>query len=423
MSELGFLEKLLDGAEVEWKPLDDVTLATSNIKWASTDQTYRYIDLTSVDRETGTISEAKEIMADTAPSRAQKLVETDDLIFATTRPAQQRFCLISPEWSGEVASTGYCVLRPDQSKVLPGWLLHWISSSEFKAYVEEHQSGSAYPAISDGKVKAFEIPIPYPKEPEKSLAIQGEIVRILDSFTELTAELTAELELRKKQYNHYRDRLLTFEEGEVEWMPLEKIALKISSGGTPKTGVSSFYGGEIPWLRTQEVDFREIWDTEVKITEEGLRNSSAKWIPKNCVIVAMYGATVGKIGVNKIPMATNQACANIQLDDQVANFRYVFHFLTSKYEYIRSLGAGSQTNINAKIVRGLLIPIPFANDPERSLIEQARIVEALDKFDTLTTSLSEGLPREIELRQKQYEYYRDLLLSFPKSADQSKAAA
>ncbi|GHL11401.1 hypothetical protein ECZU22_53000 [Escherichia coli] len=145
---------------------------------------------------------------------------------------------------------------------------------------------------------------------------------------------------------------------EVEWKTLEDISIKISSGGTPKTGVSEFYDGDIPWLRTQEVNFCDIWDTEVKITESGVKNSSAKWIPKNCVIVAMYGATVGKIGINKIPMTTNQACANIQLNEEVAHYRYVFHFLCSQYTYIKSLGTGSQTNINAQIVKNIKIPIP-----------------------------------------------------------------
>lgn len=145
----------------------------------------------------------------------------------------------------------------------------------------------------------------------------------------------------------------------------------------------------------------------MKITEEGLKNSSAKWIPQNCVIVAMYGATVGRVGINKIPMTTNQACANIHPNESVVNYRYLYHFMSSKYEYIKSLGEGSQTNINARILKKILIPI-------LPLSEQERIVAILDKFDTLTHSISEGLPREIELRKKQYEYYRDLLLSFPK---------
>ncbi|MBN6348999.1 restriction endonuclease subunit S [Escherichia coli] len=195
---------------------------------------------------------------------------------------------------------------------------------------------------------------------------------------------------------------------EVEWKTLEDISIKISSGGTPKTGVSEFYDGDIPWLRTQEVNFCDIWDTEVKITESGVKNSSAKWIPKNCVIVAMYGATVGKIGINKIPMTTNQACANIQLNEEVAHYRYVFHFLCSQYTYIKSLGTGSQTNINAQIVKNIKIPIPCPENPEKSLAIQSEIVRILDKFTALTAELT----AELTMRKKQYNYYRDQLLSF-----------
>ncbi|WP_139552287.1 restriction endonuclease subunit S [Escherichia coli] len=195
---------------------------------------------------------------------------------------------------------------------------------------------------------------------------------------------------------------------EVEWKTLEDISIKISSGGTPKTGVSEFYDGDIPWLRTQEVNFCDIWDTEVKITESGVKNSSAKWIPKNCVIVAMYGATVGKIGINKIPMTTNQACANIQLNEEVAHYRYVFHFLCSQYTYIKSLGTGSQTNINAQIVKNIKIPIPCPENPEKSLAIQSEIVRILDTFSALTAELT----AELNMRKKQYNYYRDQLLSF-----------
>lgn len=173
----------------------------------------------------------------------------------------------------------------------------------------------------------------------------------------------------------------------VQWKPLGEVA-KISSGGTPKTGIKEYYDGDIPWLRTQEVDFGEIWDTEIKITEAGLENSSAKWIPENCVIIAMYGATVGKIGINKIPMTTNQACANIKFNEKIADYRYAFHFLSSQYEHIKSLGSGSQTNINAGIVKKLPIPIPCPEDPKKSLEIQAEIVRILDAFTELTTELT-----------------------------------
>ncbi|EBH7032256.1 TPA: restriction endonuclease subunit S [Salmonella enterica subsp. enterica serovar Albany] len=213
----------------------------------------------------------------------------------------------------------------------------------------------------------------------------------------------------------YLEKLL--DGAEVEWLSLDDISEKISSGGTPKTGVPEYYDGDIPWLRTQEVDFCDIWDTDVKITEAGVRDSSAKWIPANCVIVAMYGATVGKIGINKIPMTTNQACANIALDSNVADYKYVFHFLSSQYGYIKSLGSGSQTNINAGIVKKLLIPIPCPNNPEKSLAIQSEIVRILDKFTALTAELT----AELTARKKQYNYYRDQLLSFEEGEVEWKA--
>ncbi|ATJ89620.1 hypothetical protein HK16_14065 [Acetobacter senegalensis] len=415
MSAASFLEKLLDGVEVVWVPLGDVTQPTANVKWSKAEGVYRYIDLTSVDVKSKRVTEISEISAETAPSRAQKLVEENDVIFATTRPAQQRYCLIDSKLSGNVASTGYCVLRAKQDQVLPKWILHWLSTTEFKNYVEENQSGAAYPAISDGKVKTFKIAIPCPDDPEKSLAIQGEIVRILDSFTELTTELTAELTQRKKQYNHYREQLLSFDEDEVEWKTLGDVALKSYSGATPKAGNPKYYTqGTIPWLRTQEVVFSDIHETNVKITQAAVDETAAKWVPENCVIIAISGATAGRSAINKIPLTTNQHCCCLAIDPSQANYRYVFHWVSRNYETLREMGQGARGDLNSGLIKGFKIPIPFADDSQKSLAEQARIVSILDTFDTLTTSITEGLPREIELREKQYAYYRDQLLSFRK---------
>ncbi|WP_019773259.1 restriction endonuclease subunit S, partial [Streptococcus sobrinus] len=267
-------------------------------------------------------------------------------------------------------------------------------------YFQDIANKMQMPQIASRDTENFKIPIP-------PLSIQEKIVQTLDKFTDYVTELT----LRQKQYSYFRDYLLNFDQdssgganNKVEWKTIEDIG-KVSSGGTPKTSVESYYQGEIPWLRTQEVDFKEIWSTTKKISEEGLKNSSAKWIPENCVIIAMYGATVGKVGINKIPLTTNQACANIELNSQQANYKYVYYYLASKYEYIKSLGAGSQTNISAQIVKKLQIPIP-------SLSIQEKIVHVLDNFDTVCNDLNIGLPKEIELRQKQYEYFRDQLLTY-----------
>ncbi|MDO4666497.1 MAG: restriction endonuclease subunit S [Streptococcus sp.] len=187
----------------------------------------------------------------------------------------------------------------------------------------------------------------------------------------------------------------------VEWKTVQDVSKKITSGGTPSKLHSSYYGGAIPWLRTQEVNFKEIYTTELTITEEGLANSSAKWISKNSIIVAMYGATAGKVGIAKIPLTTNQACCNIETDEVQVMYRYVYHWLSYNYEYLKSMGQGSQSNINAGMIKSFKIPIPPVEI-------QQEIVQILDKFTDYVTELT----TELTQRQKQYTYYRDKLLSF-----------
>lgn len=214
------------------------------------------------------------------------------------------------------------------------------------------------------------------------------------------------------------DGLLSFEDGDVAWMTLGDVTKKWYSGGTPTAGNPEYYDhGDIPWLRTQEVKFSDIETTEVKITQKALEKSAAKWIPANCVIIAISGATAGRSAINKIPLTTNQHCGCLEIDSTKALYRYVFHWVSFNYENIKALGQGARGDLNSSIIKGFEIPIPYADNPVKSLAQQARIVAILDKFDTLTNSTNEGLSREIALRQKQYEYYRDLLLSIPRPAD------
>lgn len=274
------------------------------------------------------------------------------------------------------------------------YIYYCLKNGEVKLLGEQQKGG--IPAVSKKQVEQFKIPLP-------PLPIQQEIVRILDTFTNLTAELTAELTARRKQYEYYRDELLTFGE-DIERRTIGDVCLKIASGGTPATGKMEYYGGDIPWLRTQEVDWNDIWDTSVKISKAGLENSSAKWIPENCVVVAMYGATAAKVAVNRIPLTTNQACCNLLINEKIVMHRYVFYWLSKEYLHLKEMGQGSQSNINAKIIRNYLIPIP-------PMERQQYIVSILDRFRELCSAFS-GISEEILLRQKQYEYYRDKLLNF-----------
>ena len=418
MSELAFIEKLLDGAEVEWKALGEVTLPTNNIKWRDTSETYRYIDLASVSIETKKVVETSEISSKSAPSRAQKLVAKNDVIFATTRPTQQRYCLIDELNGGSVASTGYCVLRANQECTLPKWIWHWLSTKSFKNYLEENQSGSAYPAISDAKVREFKIPIPCPDNPNKSLEIQAEIVRILDAFTAVTSELTSELTKRKKQYNHYRDQLLRFEEGEVEWKSLGWVGEVRMCKRVFKDQTADV--GEIPFYKIGTFGKAPNAFIGRAIFEEYKEKYS---YPSPGEILISASGTIGRAVIFNGEESYFQDSNIVWIENsenRVLN-KYLFYFYQVA-DWNPADGGTIQRlyNDNLKKVR---IPIPFPNDLKKSLAEQARIVAILDKFDALTTSLTEGLPREIDLRQKQYAYYRDLLLSFPKSKPQATAHA
>ena len=158
---------------------------------------------------------------------------------------------------------------------------------------------------------------------------------------------------------------------------LGEICTRICSGGTPKSNISEYYNnGSIPWLNTKEVSFNRIRSTEKYITEEGLSNSSAKWISKNSVIVAMYGATAGKSAIAKIPLTTNQACCNLEVNPKVADYRYVYYWLKNHYEEISSLAnGGAQQNLNARQIRSFTINLP-------SLENQKKIALILDSIDT-----------------------------------------
>lgn len=187
---------------------------------------------------------------------------------------------------------------------------------------------------------------------------------------------------------------------------MSDVCLRVSSGATPAAGHSDYYaGGTIPWLRTSEVCFTDIHETEVYITEKALRDTAVKWIPVNCVIIAISGATAGRSGVNKIPLTTNQHCCNLELDPQLADYRYVFHWISRNYLAIKSMGRGARSDLNIGLIKAFEIPVP-------PLDEQRHLAAILDQFDALVNDLSSGLPAEIAARRTQYEYYRDRLLTF-----------
>ena len=237
-------------------------------------------------------------------------------------------------------------------------------------------------------------------------------MRILDAFTFLTAELTAELTARKKQYNYYRNQLLTFSDDEVEWKELgDKDYFDVGSGGTPSKSKPEYWNyGDVPWLKSESCNNEPVYEATNFITKLGLQKSSAKLLSKDTTLIALVGATIFKTAYLEFEATTNQNIASIKSTNaEVINDKFVFYYITNLYEKLKS-EMRNYGMLNLTTLRQFRIPAP-------SLEEQARIVNILDKFDVLTNSISEGLPREIKLRQKQYEHYRDLLLNFPKPAE------
>lgn len=189
-------------------------------------------------------------------------------------------------------------------------------------------------------------------------------------------------------------------------MKIEDICTRICSGGTPKSGKAEYYeNGTIPWLNTKEINFNRIQATETFITEEGLNNSSAKWIKPHAVIVAMYGATAGRVAVAETPLTTNQACCNLEVDETIADYRYIYYWLKQNFDSISGLAnGGAQQNLSAKVIRQIEINLP-------DLIKQRSIANFLDSFDS-----------KIETNAKLNGYLEELLLAkydklFPVNAD------
>ena len=181
-----------------------------------------------------------------------------------------------------------------------------------------------------------------------------------------------------------------------------EICDKIHSGGTPSTRYKEeYYGGNIPWLRSGEINFNSITNTETFITEFAIKNSSAKWIRNKSVLIALTGATVARSCVNEISLTANQSCCALETNESIINYKYLYYYLASKYFEIKGMAQGALTSLNLDLIKKIIVPVP-------KIKVQEEIVKILDSF----TNLIDALNEEQSLRQKQFEYYREKLLTF-----------
>ena len=316
-------------------------------------------------------------------AKGKRLAKKGDLVMAVTSENLEDVgkCLA---WLGEddiLVSNHACFIRHSLN---PKYLAYFLQSSYFFKYKKKISKGVKVIDLDLNMFGDMLIPVP-------PLEIQSRIVEVLDKMTTLTAELEAELEARKQQFEYYRNKLLTFSEigGGNRFVKLGDVCeLGTGSHNTQDgliEGLYPFYTRGIDILFLNEYDYDE-----------------------TAIVTAGDGAGVGKvIHFVKGKYSLHQRAYRIVADEQQVLAKYVYHYMKATfYNYIiRSSVSSSVTSVRKPMLYDYPIPIP-------PLSEQQRIVSILDRFEALTTDLQSGLPAEIEARRQQYEYYRNKLLTF-----------
>ena len=303
-------------------------------------------------------------------------------------------------WAGGLC---YPYTSKDEEYVLTKFIFYFLKSIE-KKNMDILVARGSIPALNKSDFDKVKIPVP-------RIEVQREIVRILDCFTLLTAELTAELTARKKQYEFYRDFLLNFNEdqNEIKWDIIDNIFI-MKNGYTPSKANKDFWeNGTICWYRMEDIreNGRILSESIQKITPQAVKGG--KLIPKNSIIVA----TTATIGEHALAIADsflmNQRFTSFTIRELLKDkldIKFVFYYFFKICEWCKqNTNSSSFPSVDMAKLKKVKFPIP---SPQT----QQKVVEILDKFDTLVNSITEGLPREIELRRKQYEYYREKLLNF-----------
>ncbi len=296
-------------------------------------------------------------------------------------------------------------LLPDLKLVDNRYLYHFLKMKQ--SYLMDFQHGAGIPALKSDKITKMVLPLP-------PLEIQQEIVALLDKFTDYVTELTAELTDRQKQYSFYRDKLLSFEDEvyQVEWKTLGEVALVTKLAGYEFTKYVQYSNkGNIIALRGLNIKKGKLILDDVKyIDNSDFSKLNRSKLQKDDLLFTYVG-TVGEVALvdenNRYYLAPNVAM--VRNHSKLLNPRYLMYYFQSCAFVFKQIDkymeSSSMKNLTMEKIRQFKIPVP-------SLEIQSRIVQVLDNFDAVCNDLNIGLPKEIELRQKQYEYFREKLLTF-----------
>ena len=367
------LDKLLKGQKVEWKSLGQVSnLSRGRVmsKQYLTENIGDYPVYSSQTANNGQIGKIDSFDYD------------GEYVSWTTDGANAGTVFYR---NGKFSITNVCGLIKIKniSELNYKFLFYWLST-QAKHYV---YSGMGNPKLMSNQIEKIPIPIP-------PFDVQAEIVRILDAFTAVTAELTAELNMREKQYQYYRDKLLTFSDDEIEYKTLDQFSTNLDSKRKPITSGLRESGG-IPYYGASGiVDYVKdyIFDGDYLLISEDGANLLARSTP-------IAFSISGKSWVNNH--------AHVLKFETYEDRKFVEYYLNN-IDLTPYISGAAQPKLNKQNLNNIKLPYP-------KLEEQKRIVEILDKFETLTHSITQGSPKEIALRQRKYEYYREQLLDFAKN--------
>ena len=409
-----YIQRLLNGAEVEWKPLEEV----AELKRGTT-----------ITQKTSTIGVYPVISGGKQPAYyIDKFNRDGDTITIAGSGAYAGFVMY---WNEPIFVSDAFSIKANNTQVLPRYIYHFLLNIQEKIYALK--AGGGVPHVYAKDVARFLIPIPCPTDSKKSLEIQHKIVDILDKFTKLEMELEAELDCRKRQYEYYRNQLLSFEMlngggktlNNVIWLKMGDIA-EIYGGLMGKSKIDFGIGDAffIPYKNIFDHSSVKLDKLEKVRVNIGERQHKVKY---GDVLFTGSSETPDEVGmsssVTKEPQSNvylNSFCFGIRFKrgiELIPEFsKFLFRSPIMRHQIYKTASGVTRFNISKERFKKILIPVP-------SLSEQQRIVSILDKFDTLINSISEGLPKEIELRRKQYEYYRNALLSFNHITEHKSASA
>lgn len=416
------LIEMIQTAPVEWKPLGEVGLLVrgnglqkkdfteSGVPAIHYGQIYTYYG-----------NQTDKTLSFVSPELAEKLKKVDkgDVVITNTSENIEDVGKALLYLGEEQAVTGgHATIFKPSKEIVGKFFVYFTQTEIFDKAKRKFAKGTKVIDVSATDMAKIQIPIP-------SLETQQKIVKILDKFTELEATLEAELALRKRQYRYYRDFLLDFDNQivggiadgyqcslkDVVWKTLGEV-FDLKNGYTPSKSNKEYWeNGSIPWFRMEDIrENGRILDNSLQhISRSAVKGG--KLFPSNSIIIAT-SATIGEHALITVPFLANQRFTSLSLKPEFADklsiyFLYYYCFNLSEW-CKKNTTTSSFASVDMNGFKRFPIPIP-------PLAEQEKIVAILDKFDTLTHSVSEGLPHEIALRRKQYEYYREQLLNFPRS--------